>query len=83
MCFYLDNIPIRAEEEFPLSMHILWKTLDQTDPIQSKYLILETKFIAEPDPDELKTLLGWILYTINLLISLLEDKWIYWSSIIR
>jgi hypothetical protein len=70
----------RAPSAVPLAVHLVGRPLSQDEPIQRESLLSLEKLAAEGAPSETKTILGWLIDTRRLLISLPDDKWRAWTN---
>jgi len=77
-----DNVK-RVSAAIPLAIHILSRPLDSLDDIPRKEIISLKKFLAKGRPSETKTVLGWVLNTRTLRISLPAEKFQLWSQDIK
>jgi hypothetical protein len=78
----LDNVN-RTSKSIPLAIHSIARPLDSSDIIPRKDIISLKKFSAEGRMEETKTILGWIINTRSLTISLPPDKHNRWTSDIK
>jgi hypothetical protein len=74
-----DNVK-RVSAAIPLAIHTLTRLLDSFDKIPRKEIISLKKFLAEGRPSEVMTVLGWVLNTRTLRLSLPDDKYKIWSQ---
>jgi hypothetical protein len=74
-----DNVA-RVSRAIPLVIHSLSRPLDPLEHPPRKDIILMKKFAAKGRMEETKMILGWLLNTRSLTISLPKDKFIHWSS---
>jgi hypothetical protein len=72
-----DNA-LRVSRAIPLIIHSLARPLDTSDKIPRKDIISLKKFAAEGQMEETKLVLGWLLNTRSLIISLPADKHKNW-----
>jgi hypothetical protein len=77
-----DNVR-RLSIIMPLVICRLGRPLHASEPIIRKWLLSLSKFAAEGRPEEIKIVLGWLLDTRQLLISLPEYKQIVWKDQIQ
>ncbi len=71
---------MRMNRAIPLAIRTLARPLDEDDILPRKDIILLKKFKAEGRLEEVKTVLGWIINTRTLTISLSDDKLRNWSA---
>ena len=86
---YIDNlIPVcpnlgrnddRASAAGPLSLHILGREVSTNEPITCNNLS-EEKATAEGGISEIQTVLGWVINTRSLTISLADKMFMEWSN---
>jgi len=67
----------------PLVLHLLGRPLATLESLTCNDLMSLTKFLAEVAPAEIKMVLGWILDTRHLLISLPPNKHRAWTNSIE
>jgi hypothetical protein len=79
----LANNTKRAQNAMPLIIHAFARPLDSSESTPRLDLISLKKFQAEGKMEEVKTVLGWIINTRSLSISLPVDKYSKWSSHIK
>ena len=72
----------RAARAVLLAIEIVGRQQNDNDPIPRHHLVSISKLIAEAALEERKVLLGWVLDTRELTVSLPEEKIIAWSSLI-
>jgi hypothetical protein len=65
---------MRMNRAIPLAIRTLARPLDEDDILLRKDIILLKKFKAEGRLEEVKTVLGWIINTRTLTISLSDDN---------
>lgn len=70
----------RLEAAIPLSIHTICRPIMKSEPIPRKAIISANKLKAEGALEETKLLLGWLLDTRRLQISLPNDKFKAWSD---
>jgi hypothetical protein len=72
----------RQPHVVPLAVHVTTRphTGDEQEPIPRRPLISLPKLLAEGSPAELQVVLGWLLNTRKLIVSLPDDKFIAWSG---
>jgi hypothetical protein len=70
----------RVSYTIPLAIHTLAREENSLDPIPRKDIISLKKLLAEGQMEESKTILGWLINTRTLSISLPLDKHLSWSS---
>jgi hypothetical protein len=73
------NCP-QVNAAIPLAIHTLSRPLDETDHIPRRNILAMKKFIAEGKQEERKIVLGWLIDTRSLTISLPTDKYTKWKS---
>ena len=90
--FLDDNIEVgldtptirrRLQGAVALAVDVMSRRLDEDEPLPRKTLINKTKLAAEGKLEERKIVLGWLLDTRSLTISLPEHKFIAWESQIK
>ena len=64
----------------PLAIDTVARPIDPNEPLPRTTFISKTKATAEGALEEVKTVLGWVLNTRRLTISLPAHKFIAWSS---
>ena len=74
-----DNVR-RLSVIMPLVICLLGRPLHENEPIIRKWLLSLSKFSAEGQPEEIKIVLGWLLDTRRLLVSLPEYKHSVWTE---
>jgi hypothetical protein len=74
-----DENTTRVSQAIPLTIHSLARPLDQSDKLPRKDIISLKKYNAEGQMGETKIILGWLLNTRSLLISLPDDKHKRWT----
>lgn len=79
----IDNNVERGEAAVLLAMHLIGRPFNNNDPLRRLDLASITKLIAEARLEETKTLLGWILDTRLLKVSLSFEKYTAWSDSIK
>jgi hypothetical protein len=70
----------RGAAAVPLAIHLIGRPMADSEPIPRDDLISLKKLIAEGGLKEVQTVLGWILNTRTLLVSLPEDKFLAYSK---
>jgi hypothetical protein len=76
----INNRVERASYEVPLAIHTIARPVDHSDTLPRKDLVSLKKFIAEGRMEEQKTVLGWVINTRTLSISLPTDKHVKWVA---
>ncbi len=76
----LSNNCERINAAIPLAIRTMFRPLDAQDPIPRKDIIAMKKFIAEGKLEETKTVLGWIINSRELTVSLPLDKHKKWTD---
>jgi len=71
---------IRVSKSIPLAIHSIARPLNPADSLPRKDIISLKKFSAEGRMEETKILLGWLVNTRTLTISLPEGKHSRWST---
>ena len=79
-CVDIDDNTACDAPEVALKIHILGRTIDKIDAISRNDLVYISKIRTKAGPEEHKFLLGWILNTKRLLVSLSEEKYISWCD---
>jgi hypothetical protein len=79
----IDDNAKRLQRAIPLAIHTIARPLDPEDVIPRKDIISLKKYSAEGRLEETKKVLGWILNSRTLQISLPPDKYTEWSRDIR
>jgi len=74
-----DNL-LRMKRVIPLAIRTLARPLDEEDILPRKDIVSLKKFKAEGRLEEVKTVLGWIINTRTLTISLSDDKLRNWGA---
>lgn len=74
-----ENIA-RAPAAVPLATHVFTRPLAEDEHVVREKFIAQDKLAAEGNPSEIKTILGWIVNTRLLLISLPSDKYTVWCD---
>jgi hypothetical protein len=74
----IDVQVTRVSYAVPLAIHSIARPLDESVSLPRKDIISMKKFIAEGRMEEKKTVLGWIINTRSLFISLPPDKHKKW-----
>lgn len=74
-----DN-SLRAIRAIPLAIHSIARPVNQSDDLPRVDIILTKKLRAEGTFEEIKTILGWVVNTRKLLISLPTDKHKKWTA---
>jgi hypothetical protein len=74
-----DNL-LRMKRVIPLAIPTLARPLDKEDILPRKDIVSLKKFKAEGRLEEVKTVLGWIINTRTLTISLSDDKLRNWGA---
>jgi len=75
----LEQNTTRVIRAIPLSIHSLSRPVDSMDDLPRIDIISEKKLQAEGTFDEVKMVLGWVINTRSLIISLPLDKYTKWS----
>lgn len=71
----------RQPHVVPLAMHITSRPhAGKREPILRRAILSLTKLVAEGSPAEQQIVLGWLLDTRRLLVSLPDDKYSAWKS---
>jgi hypothetical protein len=70
----------RVSKAIPLAIHSLSRPLDPLDTIPRKDIISRKKYAAEGRMEETKLVLGWLLNSRSLSISLPSDKYTKWVA---
>ena len=78
----LGNNVRRLATIIPLVICLLARPLHKDEPILRTALLSLSKHMAEGRPEEQKVILGWLVDTRRLLVSLPEHKLIAWSGTI-
>jgi hypothetical protein len=76
----LKDNPLRIIRAIPLAIHSIARPVDPNDDLPRVDIISSKKLKAEGTLEEIKTVLGWVINTRHLLISLPPDKHKKWSS---
>jgi len=76
----LKDNPLRIIQAIPSATHSIARPVDPNDDLPRVNIISSKKLKAEGTLEEIKTVLGWVINTRNLLISLPPDKHKKWSS---
>jgi hypothetical protein len=76
----LGSIPIRVIRAIPLAIRTLARPLSEQDILPRKYIISLKKLHAEGRLEETKIILGWMINTRLLQISLPDHKFLAWSE---
>jgi hypothetical protein len=74
----LHDNSLRVSRAIPLAIHSISRPLDPSDKITRKDIISLKKYAAEGRMEETKIVLGWLLNTRSLSISLPPDKYRNW-----
>lgn len=74
---------IQVSKSIPLTIHSIARPLNLSDSLPRKDIISLKKFSAEGRMEETKIILGWLVNTRTLTISLPEDKHTRWSTDIK
>jgi hypothetical protein len=80
---YLRRDLQRGSEILPFVLELLGRPPNPADPIERDDVLSISKFLAEATPSEVKTILGWIVDTRRLLLSLPSNKVVAWSNSIQ
>jgi hypothetical protein len=80
---YLQRHLKRGCEILPFVLQLLGRPPDARDPIKRDDVLSISKFLAEATPSEVKTILGWVVDTRRLLLSLPDNKTLAWSASIQ
>ncbi len=75
----IDSNPCRVNRAIPLAINTFARPIDPNDPIPRNPLISQKKLVAEGKMDECKIVLGWMINTRSLTISLPKDKYTKWT----
>jgi hypothetical protein len=78
-CFLQQHL-VRGREILPFVLQLLGRPPDAGDPIERDDVLSISKFLAEATPSEVKTILGWVVDTRRLLLSLPPNKVRAWSD---
>jgi hypothetical protein len=81
-CYLLRHLA-RGSEILPFVLHLLGRPPNPADPIERDDVLSISKFLAEATPSEVKTILGWVVDTRRLLLSLPTNKVVAWSTSIQ
>jgi hypothetical protein len=81
-CFLHRHLQ-RGREILPFVLHLLGRPPDAADPIDRDDVLSISKFLAEATPSEVKTILGWVVDTRRLLLSLPANKVLAWGASIQ
>ncbi len=76
----LKDNPLRIIRAIPFAILSIAWPVDPNDDLPRVDIISSKKLKAEGTLEEIKTVLGWVINTRNLLISLPPDKHKKWSS---
>jgi hypothetical protein len=76
---FLASSSERGSSILPFVIHLLGRPLHQDESISRDDVLSLKKFLAEATPAEIKTVLGWVINSRSLLISLPMHKYIAWS----
>jgi len=76
----LGSTPIRVNQAIPLAIRTLARPLSEKVVIPRKDIISLKKLQAEGRLEETKTILGWVINTRLLQISLPDQKFLAWSQ---
>jgi len=76
----LNDNALRMNQAIPLAIHTLAHPIGASDVIPRRDIISLKKFKAEGQLHEVKKVLGWMLNTWSLQISLPSEKYIEWSN---
>jgi len=76
----LEDNPRRIIRAIPLAIHSIARPVDPTDDLPRVDIISLKKLKAEGKLEEVKTVLGWVINTRNLTISLPVDKHKKWTA---
>jgi len=79
----LDDNPNRLQKAIPLAIRTISRPLNPKDILPRKDIISMKKYKAEGRLEEVKKVLGWILNSRSLKISLPTDKFNEWSRDIQ
>ena len=72
------NTVSKVSQAIPLAIHSIARPINPSDPIPRKDIISTKKYKAEGRMEETKVVLGWLLNTRTLTISLPSDKHKRW-----
>jgi hypothetical protein len=83
VCVHINDNADSCAAAAVLVFDFLSRPLDTNVPITREVLLSMVKLMGEGRFQKTKTVLGWTLYTRQLLVSLSSDKFSLWSSDIR
>jgi hypothetical protein len=81
-CYLQRHLP-HGHEILPFVLELLGCPPNAGDPIERDDVLSISKFLAEATPSEVKTILGWVVDTRRLLLSLPSNKVRAWSALIQ
>jgi hypothetical protein len=82
MAFRLCHL-VKGSAILPFIIHLLGRPVATTESIARDDVLSLKKFLAEATPDEIKTILGWIIDTRHLTIALPHHKYVAWCRFIE
>jgi len=82
-CAFLLRDWLRGRAILPFIIELLGRPLSVNEPMTRDPCLSLTKFLAEATPEEKKVILGWLLNTRSLMVSLPSNKVSGWSTSIR
>jgi hypothetical protein len=82
MAFYRCHLE-RGSAILPFIIHLLGRPVAPDESISRDDLLSLKKFLAEATPDEVKTILGWIIDSRQLTIALPHHKFVAWCRFIE
>jgi hypothetical protein len=80
---YLHRHLQRGSKILPFVLQFLGRPPNSSNPIARNDVLSISKFLVEATPSEVKTILGWIVDTRRLLLSLPPDKVRAWSASVQ
>jgi hypothetical protein len=80
---YLHRHLQHGSEILPFVLQLLGRPPNSSDPIERDDVLSISKFLAEATPSEVKPILGWIVDTRRLLLSLPPNKVRAWSDSVQ
>jgi hypothetical protein len=80
---YLQRDLNRGWEILPFVLQLLGRPPKAMDPIERNNILSISKFLAKAPPSKLKTILGWVVNTRRLLLSLPANKVLAWSASVQ
>jgi hypothetical protein len=78
-----DDHVQRGSQAALLAMEIIGRPIIQNESLPRDDILAIAKAMAEGTPNEILTILGWLIDTRRLLICLSEDKFLLWTSSIQ